>query len=53
MDNEILKNANIRKALSTVVDRVDLTENVLKDGSVALGGFVPMQFALDQMVKIM
>ncbi|WP_273235255.1 peptide ABC transporter substrate-binding protein [Ileibacterium valens] len=46
MDNEILKNANIRKGLSTVVDRVDLTENVLKDGSVALGGFVPMQFAL-------
>lgn len=46
MDNEILKNDNVRKALSTVVDRTDLTENVLKDGSVALGGFVPMQFAV-------
>lgn len=46
MDNDILKNENIRKALSTVVDRTDLAENVLKDGSIPLGGFVPKEFAL-------
>lgn len=40
-DNEYLKNENLRKAISTVIDREDLVENVLKDGSVVCGGFVP------------
>ncbi|MBF0578649.1 peptide ABC transporter substrate-binding protein [Erysipelotrichaceae bacterium RD49] len=43
--NEYLANANIRKALGTVIDRVDLVDNVLKDGSIAIGGFVPQDFA--------
>lgn len=44
-DNEYLQNENLRKAIATVVDRVDLVDNVLKDGSIAIGGFVPMAFA--------
>lgn len=43
--NELLDNENIRKALGTVIDRTDLVENVLKDGSIAIGGFVPESFA--------
>lgn len=39
--NKYLQNENLRKAISTVVDRQDLVENVLKDGSVVCGGFVP------------
>ncbi len=45
MNNEYLKNANLRKAIATVVDREDLVDNVLKDGSIAIGGFVPEAFA--------
>lgn len=45
LNNKYLSNANLRKAIATVVDRADLTENVLKDGSVPMGGFVPSNFA--------
>lgn len=45
LNNEYLKNENLRKAIGTVVDRVDLVDNVLKDGSIAIGGFVPQDFA--------
>lgn len=45
MANEYLANANIRKAIGTIVDRENLVENVLKDGSIAIGGFVPQDFA--------
>ena len=44
MNNEYLKNENLRKAIGTAVDREDLVNNVLKDGSVAIGGFVPEKF---------
>ena len=43
-DNKDLANKNLRKAISTVVDRKDLVENVLKDGSTVLTGFVPAGF---------
>lgn len=43
-DVEALQNQNIRLALATVIDRSDLVDNVLKDGSIAIGGFVPAQF---------
>lgn len=43
--NEYLQNENLRKAIATVVDREDLVENVLKDGSVVCGGFVPEALA--------
>ena len=43
--NEYLANANIRKAIGTIIDRENLVENVLKDGSIAIGGFVPQDFA--------
>lgn len=42
--NKDLQNKNLRKAIATVVDRNDLVENVLKDGSTAEGGFVPSGF---------
>lgn len=44
LNNEYLQNDNLRKAIGTVVDREDLVNNVLKDGSVAIGGFVPEKF---------
>ncbi|WP_283680235.1 peptide ABC transporter substrate-binding protein [Lentilactobacillus sp. Marseille-Q4993] len=37
------KNVNIRKAFSLAVNRKQLTNNVLQDGSVPLKGFVPSQ----------
>lgn len=40
----VLKNANLRKALALAVDKEDLTQNVLKDGSVPARGYVPQQF---------
>lgn len=43
--NEYLQNENLRKAIATVIDREDLVENVLKDGSVVCGGFVPVALA--------
>ena len=42
--NEDLANVNVRKAIGAVIDRKDLVENVLKDGSIAKGGFVPTAF---------
>ena len=45
LNNEYLKNENLRKAIATVIDRTDLCDNVLKDGSIAIGGFVPEAFA--------
>lgn len=44
-DNKYLQNENLRKAISTVIDREDLVENVLKDGSIVCGGFVPEALA--------
>lgn len=43
--NEYLKNAKIRKAISLAVNRDNLVNEVLKDGSVAARGFMPSQFA--------
>ncbi len=40
-----LANANIRKAISLSIDREDLCNNVLKDGSISARGFVPAKFA--------
>jgi oligopeptide transport system substrate-binding protein len=45
LSNEYLANENVRKALATVIDREDLADNVLKDGSIAIGGFVPAEFS--------
>ncbi|TCO60411.1 peptide ABC transporter substrate-binding protein [Caldanaerobacter subterraneus] len=39
--NPVFKNANIRKAFGLSIDRKQLTENVLKDGSIPAYGFVP------------
>lgn len=44
-ENEYLANANIRKALSLAIDRDDLVNNVLKDGSIVAKGFVPTLLA--------
>ena len=41
MNNEVLANANIRKALSLAINRQDFAENILKDGSKEADGFVP------------
>ena len=39
--NGDLANLNVRKAISLAINRKDLCENVLKDGSQAASGFVP------------
>lgn len=44
-DNPDLQNENLRKALAYAVDRDDLTQNVLKDGSIAAEGFVTRQLS--------
>lgn len=44
MEDSTISNAKIRKALSLAIDRSDLTDNVLKDGSIPARGFVPSQF---------
>ena len=41
LENKDLANLNVRKALSLAIDRDDLCEKVLKDGSTAAKGFVP------------
>ena len=41
LDNEYLKNVNLRKALSYSVDVQSLLDNVIADGSVAADGLVP------------
>ena len=41
LENSDLANLNVRKALSLAINRKDLCENVLKDGSQAAKGFVP------------
>ena len=41
MKNEDLQNLNIRKGLSLAIDRQDICDNVLKDGSIPATGFVP------------
>ncbi len=38
--NKLLKNANIRKALSLMINKQDIANKVLKDGSTAPEGFV-------------
>lgn len=43
--NEYLANANIRKAISLAIDKEDLVNNVLKDGSIVANGFVPTELA--------
>lgn len=45
LENDVLKNENVRKAIATVVDRDNLVENVLKDGSITNSGFVPADFS--------
>ncbi|MCD7893025.1 MAG: peptide ABC transporter substrate-binding protein [Erysipelotrichaceae bacterium] len=42
-ENEYLANENIRKGLSAAIDRVDLCDNILKDGSSPTTGFVPAE----------
>ena len=41
LENKDLANVNVRKALSLAINRKDLCESVLKDGSQAATGFVP------------
>ena len=42
---EALANKNIRNAIAYAIDREDLCENTLKDGSTAAAGFVPTGLA--------
>ena len=43
--NSDLANLNVRKAISLAINRKDLCENVLKDGSQVAGGFIPSVLA--------
>ena len=47
-ENSDLANLNVRKALSLAINRKDLCENVLKDGSTAATGFVPSGLSISQ-----
>lgn len=47
LNNKDLQNVNLRKAIGTVIDRDNLVNNVLKDGSIAKGGFMPEAFAVN------
>ncbi|MCR4950023.1 MAG: peptide ABC transporter substrate-binding protein [Solobacterium sp.] len=43
--NTKFQNLNLRKALGLSIDREAIAKDVLKDGSVALEGFIPKEFA--------
>ena len=43
--NNTIANKNVREALAYAINRKDLCENVLKDGSKAATGFVPSQLS--------
>ena len=43
--NNTIANKNVREALAYAINRKDLCENVLKDGSMAATGFVPSQLS--------
>ena len=43
--NNTVANKNVREALAYAINRKDLCENVLKDGSMAATGFVPSQLS--------
>ena len=43
--NNTVANKNVRDALAYAINRKDLCENVLKDGSMAATGFVPSQLS--------
>ena len=45
LENADLANLNVRKAISLAINRKDLCENVLKDGSQVAGGFIPSGLA--------
>lgn len=41
VDNEVLSDVRVRKALSFAIDRKSLSENVLKGGEIPATGFIP------------
>ena len=43
--DERFQNKDLREAISKAIDRTSITDNVLKDGSVAAEGFIPKDFA--------
>ena len=43
--NDTVANKNVREALAYAINRKDLCENVLKDGSKAATGFIPSQLS--------
>lgn len=45
-DNPVLQNENARKAIAYAIDKTDLTQNVLKDGSIPAKGFVTEKLAV-------
>lgn len=44
-ENEQLQNQNLRKAISLVIDRKELVDSVIGDGSNDIYGFMPQNFA--------
>lgn len=46
MDNEVVGDINVRKALSLAIDRKMLTEQILRNGSVPAAAFVAPTFKL-------
>ncbi|CZQ86013.1 Hypothetical protein Tpal_715 [Trichococcus palustris] len=46
-DNPYLQNKKLRTALAMVINRDELVNNVIGDGSTAIGGFLPADFVSD------
>lgn len=49
--NKYLANANIRKAISLAINRTDLCDTILKDGSKEANGFVPRELSFSSANK--
>ncbi len=45
LDEELYQSENLRMALAYAINKDDITQNVLKDGSLSLNGFVPYGMA--------
>jgi oligopeptide transport system substrate-binding protein len=50
-EHEVLKNVNIRRAISRAIDKDALVNEILNNGSISANGAVPRNFAIDPETK--
>lgn len=48
----VFANANIRKAMSLAIDKNNITEDILKNGSQVLNGYIPSEFVSHPETKV-